>query len=54
VALSPDALQGYDAGLICTDHDGVDYAMIARDMDLVIDTRNALRAEQQREHIQLA
>ncbi len=54
VALTPQSLAGFDAGLICTDHDGVDYGMIAQNMDLVIDTRNALRRETARGHIQLA
>jgi UDP-N-acetyl-D-glucosamine dehydrogenase len=38
---------GYDALLICTDHDGVDYAAIGRACDLIIDTRNAMRDSQQ-------
>lgn len=33
----------YDAALICTDHDGVDYAGLVGAVDLVIDTRNATR-----------
>jgi UDP-N-acetyl-D-glucosamine dehydrogenase len=33
----------YDAVVICTDHDNVDYARIAASGVLVIDTRNALR-----------
>jgi UDP-N-acetyl-D-glucosamine dehydrogenase len=34
---------GFDAVLVCTDHDGVDYAAIAKACDLIIDTRNAMR-----------
>jgi UDP-N-acetyl-D-glucosamine dehydrogenase len=34
---------GYDAALICTDHDGVDYKAIAGAIDLIIDTRNAMK-----------
>ena len=34
---------GYDAVLIATDHDGVDYAELAKNAKLVIDTRNACR-----------
>lgn len=34
---------GYDAILICTDHDNVDYPAIAKACDLIIDTRNAMR-----------
>jgi UDP-N-acetyl-D-glucosamine dehydrogenase len=37
------ALAGYDAALICTDHDGIDYAALARACPLIVDTRNALR-----------
>jgi UDP-N-acetyl-D-glucosamine dehydrogenase len=37
------AVTAYDAALVCTDHDGVDYAMLARACPLVVDTRNALR-----------
>jgi len=33
----------YDVALICTDHDGVDYAGLVGAIDLVIDTRNATR-----------
>jgi UDP-N-acetyl-D-glucosamine dehydrogenase len=35
------AIAAYDAVLIATDHDGVDYAALARHAKLVIDTRNA-------------
>ncbi|MFQ5984002.1 MAG: nucleotide sugar dehydrogenase [Alphaproteobacteria bacterium] len=33
--------QAYDAALICTDHDGVDYQALVRAHPLVVDTRNA-------------
>ena len=33
----------YDLALICTDHDGVDYAGLVGAIDLVIDTRNATK-----------
>ena len=33
----------YDAALICTDHEGVDYAGLVGAIDLVIDTRNATK-----------
>lgn len=36
-----DALAGCDAGLIVTDHDGIDYAELCRRLPLVIDTRDA-------------
>ena len=35
---------GWDAALIATDHDGVDYAALVEAMPLTIDTRNAARA----------
>ncbi|MEZ0212851.1 MAG: nucleotide sugar dehydrogenase, partial [Xanthobacteraceae bacterium] len=34
-------LAGYDAVLIATDHDQVDYSLVARHAALVVDTRNA-------------
>ncbi|MGV6873664.1 nucleotide sugar dehydrogenase [Pseudochelatococcus sp. B33] len=40
VALAPEALARYDAALVATDHDGVDYAAVARHVPLIVDTRN--------------
>jgi UDP-N-acetyl-D-glucosamine dehydrogenase len=40
-ALAPEALRAFDAALICTDHDGVDYRIVAECCPLVVDTRNA-------------
>lgn len=40
-ALDAETLSAADAVLIATDHDGLDYAMIARTARLVVDTRNA-------------
>lgn len=40
VALTPKSVAGYDAVVIVTDHDGVDYAMIRKHAKLIIDTRN--------------
>jgi UDP-N-acetyl-D-glucosamine dehydrogenase len=42
VELSPDSLSGFDAVLIVTDHDVIDWNVIAMHASLVIDTRNAL------------
>ena len=39
--LDADSLAGYQAVLIATDHDSVDYGLIARAAKLVVDTRNA-------------
>ncbi len=36
---------GYDAALIVTDHDNVDYAEIARHVPVVVDTRNACHTD---------
>ncbi len=41
VALTPESIASYDAVLIATDHDDVDYGMITKHAKLVIDTRNA-------------
>ena len=41
VALEADTLREYDAVLIATDHDVIDYKLIADNARLVIDTRNA-------------
>jgi len=42
VALTPDLLKSCDAVLISTDHDAVDYALVAQHARLVIDTRNVM------------
>ncbi len=51
VALTPTAIAGYDAVVIVTDHDAVDYAAVARSAKLVVDTRNALRGVAARANI---
>lgn len=43
IAWTTEALGGYDAVLIVTDHDEVDYAALVRDCRLVVDSRNATR-----------
>src|SRR5262245_6916935 len=40
VTLRATNLAGYDAVLIATDHDGIDYAAVVRHAKLVLDTRN--------------
>nr|WP_205634440.1 nucleotide sugar dehydrogenase [Rhizobium altiplani] len=40
VDLTPGALEAYDAVLVATDHDQLDYAVIADRAPLIIDTRN--------------
>ena len=44
ITLSPETLAGYDAALICTDHDNIDYGAIVANSTLVIDTRNATKS----------
>jgi len=39
---SPDELTEYDAALICTDHDNIDYEGLLINSKLIVDTRNAL------------
>ena len=41
VPLAAETLAAYDAVLIATDHDAIDYRMLARQAALVVDTRNA-------------
>ena len=41
-ALTPETLRGVDAVLIATDHDGVDYALVAAHARLIVDTRNVM------------
>jgi UDP-N-acetyl-D-glucosamine dehydrogenase len=40
IALTAEAIAGYDAILVSTDHDDVDYALIERHAKLIVDTRN--------------
>lgn len=42
VPLTADELAKYDAVLISTDHDGVDYATLVRYSKLIVDTRNVI------------
>ena len=39
--LTPDALAAADAVIVCTDHDAVDYKLLAEACALIVDTRNA-------------
>jgi UDP-N-acetyl-D-glucosamine dehydrogenase len=41
-ALEPETLRAVDAVLIATDHDGVDYGLVAEHARLVVDTRNVM------------
>ena len=42
VPISAETLAGYDAVLIATDHDSVDYRLVAEHSKLVVDTRNVM------------
>jgi UDP-N-acetyl-D-glucosamine dehydrogenase len=44
VALTVAAAASVDAAIICTDHDAVDYRLLAEHCPLIIDTRNACAA----------
>lgn len=46
VDLTKETLGQYDAVIIVTDHDNIDYNIIANESRLVVDTRNALRSRQ--------
>jgi UDP-N-acetyl-D-glucosamine dehydrogenase len=41
VPAAPGFAGGYDAALIVTDHDGIDYAGLCSALPLVVDTRDA-------------
>ena len=43
VCLDEETLKNYDAVLICTDHDDVNYEFIVKNSKLVIDTRNSTK-----------
>ena len=43
VELTAQTIQKYDAVVICTDHDDVDYALLVEHSHLIIDTRNAIK-----------
>ena len=42
VVLDADSIRSYDAILIATDHDDIDYALLSAHARLVVDTRNAI------------
>ncbi len=42
ITLTEEAVAGYDAVLIATGHSTVDYALVARSAQLVVDTRNVM------------
>ena len=42
ISLSGDTIAGYDAVLVATDHDAVDYTLLADRARLIVDTRNVM------------
>lgn len=44
IALTPEAVRGYDAVVLVTDHTAVDYEMVAKEAQLIVDTRGVYRA----------
>jgi UDP-N-acetyl-D-glucosamine dehydrogenase len=52
VAMSPDALRGYDCVLIATHHSVYDWQLVADHAQLIVDTRNAMKnVKGRRDHI---
>src|SRR3954468_17773995 len=52
VAMTPDALRGYDCVLIATHHSAYDWQLVADHSQLIVDTRNATRnVKGRRDHI---
>jgi len=43
VDCTAETLEGYDAVLICTDHENIDYDLVARHANMLIDTRGVVR-----------
>jgi UDP-N-acetyl-D-glucosamine dehydrogenase len=44
VELTPEALAGYEAVVLLTDHSKFDYDMILEHADLIVDTRGKFRS----------
>src|SRR3954468_17036458 len=52
VAMTPDALRGYDCVLIATHHSAYDWQLVADHSQLIVDTRNAMKnVKGRRDHI---
>ena len=45
ISLTKEKLLTYDAVVICTDHDDIDYDLIVNNSRLIIDTRNAVKGD---------
>lgn len=48
VDLTPETVSGFDIVLISTNHDGLDYQLLADDAKIIVDTRNAMKEFQGR------
>ncbi|MDG2495614.1 MAG: nucleotide sugar dehydrogenase [Alphaproteobacteria bacterium] len=48
VDLTPENVSGFDVVLISTNHDGLDYQLLADDAKIIVDTRNAMKEFQGR------
>ena len=44
ITWAPENIAGYDAALVCTDHDVIDFQALITNSKLVIDTRNAMKS----------
>ena len=53
INLTKENLQKYDAVVICTDHDNIDYQLLVDNSKLIIDTRNATAVVNSCNNIQL-
>lgn len=51
LALTPELVRAQDAVMVITNHDNVDYALLAKHAQLVVDTRNALAGVAERKNI---
>ena len=45
IKIKPSILSSYDAVVLCTDHDNIDYKVILKNSALIIDTRGKYRKE---------
>ncbi|MGZ8886400.1 MAG: nucleotide sugar dehydrogenase, partial [Halobacteriota archaeon] len=42
ISINPTSLHSFDAAVIVTDHDCIDYALLVTNIRLLIDTRNVI------------
>ena len=46
--INPSMLSSYDAVVLCTDHDKLDYEMVLKNSALIIDTRGKYRTNSEK------